>query len=212
MTGYPSLTVTVVRCGGPERERDGRWPRRPALEPRARRAPQSRQSHGRILAPPGPAREHRVTLSEGRGERLDIVLESSGKAQDPTDPAASTTTEEHGSTETEDTGSSRAPAFVAFGVGALGLGVGTVTGIMALSKASDLKALCHEGHCPQEEAERGHAATTLATVSTVSFVIGAIGIGTGVVLLSVRRAPRAAATSSLRVVVGPGSVKASGSF
>jgi len=94
------------------------------------------------------------------------------------------------------------PAVVAFGVGAVGVGVGTVTGILAFGKASDLKDKCPENPCPSENQPLADSSRTLGTVSTVAFIAGGLGIGTGLVLLFLK--PGAKTTSSTGVRVGPG--------
>jgi hypothetical protein len=94
--------------------------------------------------------------------------------------------------ETDDgTPSSLVPPVVAFVVGGLGLGVGAVTGAMSLSKVAEI-----EEHCPEDASgvkrcdpalePDADTARTLGTVSTVSFVIGGVGVATGVILLVLR--------------------------
>jgi hypothetical protein len=80
---------------------------------------------------------------------------------------------------------SRVPAYAAFGLGGAGVVVGTITGIMALGRKSDATTNCPQSHCvqgSQGEADLS-AAKTLATASTVGFIVGGVGIATGVVLL-----------------------------
>lgn len=78
------------------------------------------------------------------------------------------------------------PAVVALSIGGVGVGVGAVTGALALGEDSSLADLCAtETSCPPEEQDRIDRAGTFATVSTVGFVIGVVGVATGVVLLLV---------------------------
>jgi hypothetical protein len=71
-------------------------------------------------------------------------------------------------------------------VGGLGVAVGSVTGILELSKASALK-----NDCPSKQCATGSAASelstanTLATISTVSFAVAAAGAAVAVVSLIV---------------------------
>jgi hypothetical protein len=209
----PTLTVAVTSRdarGEPSATLDGRAVTLSALERGVRLDPGEHSVE--VVVPGGPTRQHKVALTEGRGERLDILLDAAGAPTEPADPAPARISDESSSTSPEADGSSRVPAVLAFGVGALGLGVGAVTGALTLSRASEITQTCHDGHCPRDQAARGESAGTLATVSTVSFAIGAVGVVTGVVLLSLRTAPRSVAAAPLRVVVGPGSVAASGSF
>jgi len=78
------------------------------------------------------------------------------------------------------------PAYVAFGVGAIGLGVGAITGIMSLGKASDLEESCPEKQCTAADQADFDSATTLGTISTIGFVVGAVGAAAGAVLFVVR--------------------------
>ncbi|WP_437659104.1 tetratricopeptide repeat protein [Sorangium sp. So ce1182] len=83
-------------------------------------------------------------------------------------------------------GGSLLPAGLAFGLGAVGLGVGAATGIASLSKVSDIKSQCDGRRCPAELQGDADAATTLGHVSTVGFIVGAASAAAGVVLLVVR--------------------------
>ncbi|MGK4002438.1 tetratricopeptide repeat protein [Sorangium sp. So ce1036] len=83
-------------------------------------------------------------------------------------------------------GGSLLPAGLAFGLGAVGLGVGAVTGILSLSRVSDLKAQCDGRRCPAALQGEADAATTLGHVSTASFLVGAASAAAGVVLLVLR--------------------------
>lgn len=78
------------------------------------------------------------------------------------------------------------PAIVALSAGALGLTIGTVTGILSVSKVGDLEDRCPEMHCLPPDRSIGDSAKTLGTVSTVSFVLGGALIGAGVALAIVR--------------------------
>jgi hypothetical protein len=73
------------------------------------------------------------------------------------------------------------PAYVAFGVGGLGLIVGTVAGIVASNKESALD--CPNLRCPVSEHDDLDSARSMALVSTVGFAVGAVGAGAGLVLL-----------------------------
>jgi hypothetical protein len=110
----------------------------------------------------------------------------------------------------------------AFGLGALGLGVGAVTGVLALDRNRELNAHCVAGvGCPISQQSNKDAVNTLATVSTTGFVLGGIGAATGTILLfalrpSARRSPGASLPSvesaGLRVGVGPGRFDVEGRF
>jgi hypothetical protein len=75
-------------------------------------------------------------------------------------------------------------AYLGFGIGGAGLVTGTVTGVLTLSQAGDLKKQCSGGVCPPSAGL--DTTQTLATVSTVAFVVGGAGIALGITALAVR--------------------------
>jgi hypothetical protein len=111
-------------------------------------------------------------------------------------------------------GGSFAPAIVAFGVGAAGLALGSVMGVLELGKVSDLEKRCANKVCPMDVQPDLDKANELATLSTVGFVVGGVGVAAGVVLLVVRKkAPANSSTGALVVPwVGPGMVGLAGKF
>jgi hypothetical protein len=106
----------------------------------------------------------------------------------------------------------RTLAFVALGVGAAGLVVGGVTGMMALGKHGDLDDSCPGGRCPEGQRDNLDSYRTLGTVSTIGFVVGGVGAATGVTLLltSKKSAEQARARVDLRL--GASGVAVRGSF
>ena len=101
---------------------------------------------------------------------------------------------------------------VALGVGATGLGVGTVTGIAALTRYSAAEAHCPANRCTEGAPypEDGSAFRTLRTISVAGYVAGAAGIGTWLGLLLTTPTPKAEhpKVSPWTPVVGVGSAGA----
>lgn len=96
------------------------------------------------------------------------------------------------------------PSLVAFGVGAAGLGVGTVTGILSLSNVSNLRGRCPGNRCAPAQQSEIDSTKTLGVVSTVGFVVGGAGVAAGAVLLLLRPAPKEVGTAASRApVVAP---------
>jgi hypothetical protein len=101
-------------------------------------------------------------------------------------------------------------AFVALGVGVVGLAVGSAAGIFSLSKNHAARSDCPVAdrfRCPTEAgADEWNAATTAGTVSTVGFVAAGVGVATGVALwLTAPSATRhETARAALAPVVGRG--------
>jgi len=76
-------------------------------------------------------------------------------------------------------------AWVGFGVGAAGLLVGTITGIVSLGKVSELDDVCPDKQCPPEHESLIDEMNTTANVSNVGFIVGGVGVAVGVVALIV---------------------------
>lgn len=68
-------------------------------------------------------------------------------------------------------------------VGAAGLGVGAVTGVLAFVKIHDVESHCAGVRCPPSERANVDAASTLGSVSTASLVLGGLGVAAGSILL-----------------------------
>ena len=77
-------------------------------------------------------------------------------------------------------------AYVALGVGALGVGIGTYTGLVALHHKSELDSVCHPT-CPATSADQIDSFRSNRTISYVSFGVGLAAAATGVVLLTLGR-------------------------
>jgi hypothetical protein len=87
--------------------------------------------------------------------------------------------------ETHSSGSGRrTAAYIAFGVGGAGLVVGTVTGLLVLSKKSTMEANCDDDFaCNSAGLDAASAGQTFSTISTLSFIAAAAGAGVGAYLL-----------------------------
>lgn len=73
----------------------------------------------------------------------------------------------------------------ALGVGVIGIGMGTVFGLVTLSKKSDADALCHGSVCgSQRGVDLQEGARSSATLSTVGFGVGLVGAAVGLYLLA----------------------------
>ncbi|AKT38668.1 tetratricopeptide repeat protein [Chondromyces crocatus] len=103
------------------------------------------------------------------------------------------------------------PAAIAFGVAGVGVGVGAVTGLMSFGVASDLEKSCDvSGRCPESERATKDKGMTLATVSTVSFVLAGVAAAAGVTLVVLR--PGKSSQEPVNVVAGPGWMGVRGRF
>jgi hypothetical protein len=111
-------------------------------------------------------------------------------------------------------------AIAGFAVAGVGLVAGTVTGLMHLSKTSDLEGRCPAGRCGPETDADYNSARNLSTLSTLSFAVAGAGAVVGLVGLFTRpsegdRGPktsRARETPSMTWWVGLGSAGVAGRF
>jgi FimV-like protein len=147
--------------------------------------------------------EKRITLAPG--EREDVELRLARAAAAPTAPPPA-----------REAGASKLPAIVAFGVGAAGVGVGAIFGAMAFSETSRVEDECSGQNCPSRVREALDTAKTNGTISTVAFVVGGVGVATGVVLLLTsgksKPAPEGADRVSVRPYLGPTQAGVTGAF
>ena len=103
--------------------------------------------------------------------------------------------------------------WVALGVGGAGLIMGTATGVMALDKDKSMKDSCPDHQCINNQSDVD-SINRMRILSTVGFVVGAVGIGTGITLLATAPSPGNGSKSgtSVRPWVGVGSVGLDGRF
>lgn len=152
----------------------------------------------------GPGRAD-VEVREGESKSVALALVAS-PGSSVTPPPASTASEEP---PAETSGGLSPLVWVGGGLAVVGLGVGAVTGILALGKASDARELCVEDVCdPAAEAD-ADASDTLANVSNVGFAVAVVAAGLAVVGLVISGDDT---PTSARVTVGPTGLMARGSF
>ncbi len=115
--------------------------------------------------------------------------------------------------DTGDSGSSNTLAYVALGVGGAGLLAGTITGVIAMGKKSDLEdsGFCNGDKCSPQAHDDVDSLNSMRTISTIGFVVGAVGVGAGLTLLLTGGEEEATATTT-DIYVGPSSVRFRGSF
>ncbi|MBW2456136.1 MAG: hypothetical protein JRI68_16575 [Deltaproteobacteria bacterium] len=112
----------------------------------------------------------------------------------------------------EDDGSLMVPALVCFGVGGLGLVIGTITGIVSLNQTADIDEQCEGEHCPASLEGDADAAKATGNASTAFFVIGGLAAAAGATLLLLDSPGESDSAASLQLRVGPGAVQLQGTF
>jgi hypothetical protein len=110
----------------------------------------------------------------------------------------------------------RTIAYVAGGVGVVGIGAFAVFGSMSKSKFSELRDACPGGGCPPERSGDIEDGKRFQMFANVGLALGVLGVGAGVtlfVLSGSSREPEAeTARRPARVVMRPASVALEGSF
>ncbi len=82
-------------------------------------------------------------------------------------------------------GGGKGLAIGSLAVGGLGVVVGSVFGVMALSSKSSLDSACHtKSTCPSSSQSDINSLSSNATVSTIGFGVGIVGVALGAILLA----------------------------
>jgi hypothetical protein len=103
----------------------------------------------------------------------------------------------------------RIAGWIGLGLGGAGVLVGTIAGGVAVGQNGELDEVCVDDVCPPTAEEDVGDYDTTRTVSTLGFVVGAVGIAAGVVLLLV---PSSDGGASVKARVGPGTGSVAISF
>jgi hypothetical protein len=158
----------------------------------------------------------KVQLPEGGDSTVSLKLEpdatpsvpapESGPAAapPPTAPAAAPPLSPSAAPPPSPHGPNPVPAFVALGIGGVGVAVGTVFGILALGTKSSLDSACmSKNSCPASSQPDIDALSTRATVSNIGFAVGVVGVVTGAVLLITSQSGDARPANAGRVRMRP---------
>lgn len=153
-----------------------------------------------------------VDLDEKQSKEIELVLVSTGETPPvaplvvdtpPPDPPPPPPSGNHTLT------------YAGFGVAGVGVVLGSITGLLSISKKNDAKAGCTDNRCPPSTYDQIDSAKTMATISTVSFVVAGAGATIGILSLILRSdAAPATPTTGVRATpwIGLGSAGVNGSF
>jgi hypothetical protein len=152
-----------------------------------------------------------IDVAERESKTLTLDLKATAARTEPND-ADPTTPRASGSSSLP-----KVLIYGGFGLGAIGIGVGAVTGLLSLSKVSDVKSTCQNDVCPTSSQGDIDSAKSLGTVSTIAFIAGGVGVGAGIlglVLQSKESSAEPGTTAKLlvRPEVGPTWMGLHGSF
>lgn len=118
---------------------------------------------------------------------------------------------------------SHAAAYVAWGMGVVGVGVGSAFGLIAMRDKHDIVARCGSNSCTSESSASLDSAKRSGNISTVAFAVGGVGLALGTVLYftvggtsqeagAIAPSHRFAGLSRGRAMIGPGSVQLAADF
>ncbi len=150
----------------------------------------------------GPEEKASVELKEGETREVALAVKPAGPggAETPQKPAVET-----GETHMNPL------VYIGFGVGGAGLVVGSVTGVLAIKKANSVSSSCNGTSCPPSVKSDVTSGRTMATISTISFIVAGVGAAVGVYgLLTPIHSEKSGARTSL--VVTPTFTGFDGSF
>lgn len=134
--------------------------------------------------------ERRVNLRESETITLDIeTLRDAGSATPPDGGG--------GEVAPKSGGSSPTLGYILGGVGIAAIGVGTITGIVAINDKSTADDRFDRRDPSFKDSD--DSASTMALVSTISFVVGIIGAGAGTYLILTHDSKKSASTNRIQV-------------
>jgi len=129
-----------------------------------------------------------VTLEEGGSEMVTLLVEPDSRKPPGDGPSAAASAASATSSNSDRSGddggeTARLAGYVSLGVGGVGVAVGSVFGLFATGKKSELVDVCSGGRCPPSAEDDIDSMNTSATISTVGFGVGLVGLGLGAYLL-----------------------------
>lgn len=122
-----------------------------------------------------------LRLVESQISQIELLVQSADQAARARGTAPESASANAGAA------SRRTWGYVALGVGALGVGIGTYTGFVAIHQKSALDAACHPG-CPASSAHDLASFRSNRTASWLGFSVGLAAAATGALLLTIGQA------------------------
>jgi hypothetical protein len=158
----------------------------------------------------GKKTEETVTLKEG--ESRDVTVSAPAAGQASTSPPDGPPDTPPPPPPPEPKGGTSPLVYAGFGTAIVGVGVGAVTGILTLSKASSLDETCRDGRCPPSAQADIDSGSTTGTISTVAFIVAGAGVAMGVVGLVLSGKGDAPTQGRATLTFTPGGALIRGSF
>ena len=161
----------------------------------------------------------RQTVSAAVGKRTAVTLDAQPAPlpppRAPKEPAVNDNHDEptiEPLPEASNTSKLRPSAYVAGGVGVVGLALFAGFGLKDNATFSDLQTACPHNTCPPGKQGEVDSGRTQQTVANVSLVVGAVGVATGVTLFVLSLSPKSATGTGTGLVVAPGYLGLRGSL
>jgi hypothetical protein len=152
--------------------------------------------------------EKTMTFAEGQSANVSLELE-----QAPSDAAAPVAAPQAPEAPPPSGSGRKTVAFVALGIGGAGLVVGGVTGVIAMSKHTQLKQACDNGVCdPETQGAALDSYHLVGNISTAAFIVGGVGVAAGAVLLLTQPKESAPTAATWSPFIGVGSAGVRGTF
>ena len=206
----PTLRIRVVGVdvGGVDIYVDGVLVPKPLVGSERPVDPGIRLVEGRLS---GATIRQEATMLEGEHKELMIAFANTGKSaaenstvtKGPTSHPAAIKAAENGAAQ-------RTWGWTGLGVGAAGLVLGTVTGTVVALRYATLKDQCPDKKCAPDHWSSVDSYSTMQTLSTVGFIVAAVGATAGATLLVT--SPKGASSPSVGLVISPTAAALSGSF
>ncbi len=157
--------------------------------------------------------EGRAELDVAEGEKKDVsitlatIAKPTTTVEEPVEKPAPPPEESH---------KSYALPIVLFAIGGASLIAGGITGVMELGQQSTLSTNCPNKTCPPSQYGTLDSANTLATISTVTLIVGGVGVAAGIVTLFIgggkSTPPSTQAHAHVEPWIGLGSAGLRGTF
>jgi len=137
-----------------------------------------------VQAPGGKEQEIRVKVEPGDRKRVELVAEMPRQPEEPLRPAPVIQQKpSSGDAPEAPEKPDRTLAWVFGGVGAAGVAVGSVTGVLVLGRKNKVTEECDGAACTAEGKAAADSGRDLAMVSNVGFAVGVAGVVTAVALV-----------------------------
>jgi hypothetical protein len=165
-----------------------------------------------VAAPGYVSARSKVTLKDGGAEAITLTLSPDPNAAKPPPVVGKLPTPPLPTAADNATKRNYVPAFIALGVGGVGVAVGSIFGGLALGARGSLVDACNANQaCPPSAQPTYDRAVAFSTVSTIGFIGGGVGVAAALVLLVV--APtKSVQSAAIMPILGPGAVGLSGRF